>query len=63
MNAKTSTLAVKLAHDSIFGVEVLNMCTVARGRGSPAKRNNFPVIPRLLEQPGRIWTGLDEVYW
>ena len=39
------------------------MCTVAGGKGLPAKWNNFSVIPKVLEQPCRIWTSLDEVYW
>ena len=34
--SKASTLAVKLARDSIFGIKVLHMCTVAGGRGLPA---------------------------
>ena len=34
--SKASTLAVKLARDSIFGLKVLKMCTVAGGRGLPA---------------------------
>ena len=33
---KASTLAVKLARDSIFGIKVLKMCTVAEGRGLSA---------------------------